>query len=45
MRYNEKLYSLPFLYKNRKNMCKIIAMQGTEDWMVDAENKEIYFKH
>ena len=45
MRYNEKLYSLPFLYKNRKNMCKIIAMQGTEDWMVDAEEKKNFISN
>lgn len=45
MRYNQKLYSLPFLYKNRKNMCKIIAMNGTEDWMVNAEEKKEFVSH
>ena len=39
-RYSEKLYDLRFLYQNMENTCKIIAFQGTEDWMVDAKEKE-----
>ena len=31
--YNEKLYDLSFLYQSIENRCKIIALQGTEDWM------------
>lgn len=38
-RYNEKLYDLRFLYEKIENTCKIIAFQGTEDWMVDADEK------
>lgn len=32
-RYNDNLYNLSFLYQNIKNKCKIIALQGTEDWI------------
>lgn len=39
-RYSSKLYDLSFLYQNCDNRCKIIAIQGTEDWMVDAEEKK-----
>ena len=38
-RYHEKLYDLRFLYQKIENTCKIIAFQGTEDWMVDAQEK------
>lgn len=38
-RYNEKLYDLDFLYSRTKNRCKIIALQGTEDPMVKAQEK------
>ena len=38
-RYHEKLYDLRFLYQSMENTCKIIAFQGTEDWMVDAQEK------
>lgn len=38
-RYSEKLYDLRFLYQSMENTCKIIAFQGTEDWMVDAQEK------
>lgn len=37
--YAQKLYDLRFLYKNAKNNCKIIAFQGTGDWMVDYKEK------
>lgn len=37
--YAQELYDLRFLYKNAKSKCKIIAFQGTEDWMVDYKEK------
>lgn len=39
-RYNDNLYNLSFLYQNIKNKCKIIALQGTDDWMVDVNEKD-----
>lgn len=38
--YNKKLYYLPFLYRHMHNHCKIIALHGTEDWMVDPSEKQ-----
>ncbi len=38
-RYHEKLYDLRFLYQKIENTCKIITFHGTEDWMVDAQEK------
>lgn len=38
-RYNEKLYDLRFLYQKIEDACSIIAFQGTEDQMVDADEK------
>ena len=43
--YNEKLYDLSFLYQSIENRCKIIALQGTEDWMVSAEEKEAWISN
>lgn len=43
--YNEKLYDLSFLYQFIENRCKIIALQGTEDWMVSAEEKEAWISN
>lgn len=42
--YNENLYDLRFLYKNMQNSCKIIALQGTQDWMVNYREKERFIQ-
>ena len=34
-----------FLYQSIENRCKIIALQGTEDWMVSAEEKEAWISN
>ena len=44
LQYSKKLYDLEFLYQNSKNTCKIIAFQGTQDWMVDYKEKESFIK-
>ncbi len=43
--YNENLYDLSFLYQSIENRCKIIALQGTEDTMVSAEEKEAWISN
>ena len=43
-RYHKDLYDLRFLYKNRKNTCKIIAFQGMDDWMVDYREREAFIR-
>ena len=43
-RYHGDLYDLRFLYKNRKNTCKIIAFQGMNDWMVDYREREVFIR-
>lgn len=44
-RYNDNLYNLSFLYQNIKNKCKIIALQGTDDWMVDVNEKDKFISY
>lgn len=39
IRYHDSLYDLRFLYPSISNQCKIIAFQGTEDWMVNYQEK------
>lgn len=41
-RYNDLLYDLEFLYRGWENICKIIAIQGTEGKMVDAKEKQSF---
>lgn len=41
-RYHESLYDLRFLYKNKKNTCKILAFHGREDEMVDFRERELF---
>lgn len=43
IRYDDRLYDLEYLYQNAENNCKIIAFQGTEDWMVDYRNRILFF--
>lgn len=38
--YDPALYDLSFLYRQIKNKSKIIALHGTEDWMVDWQQKK-----
>lgn len=42
--YSKKLYDLRFLYERLENTCKIIAFQGTEDTMVNAEEKAAFVR-
>lgn len=41
-RYHNDLYDLRFLYKNRNNTCKIIAVHGKDDRMVDYREREAF---
>ena len=43
-RYHDNLYDLRFLYKNRKNTCKIIAFQGKDDRVVDYRERESFIR-
>ena len=40
LRYIPAVYNLQYLYKNSENNCRIIAMHGKEDRMVDWKEKE-----
>ena len=42
--YHDNLYDLRFLYKDRKNTCKIIAFQGKDDRMVDYREREVFIR-
>lgn len=42
--YDQRLYDLDFLYRNTQNNCRIIALQGTNDWMVDYRKKEEFIQ-
>lgn len=44
LQYNSKLYDLRFLYRNAENYCKIIAFQGSEDWMVNYREKKTFIR-
>ena len=40
--YDEKLYNLKYLYEKFENNCNIIAVHGTEDWMVPISEKKSF---
>ncbi len=44
IRYNKNLYNLSYLYNKINNHCHILAIQGTEDWMVDYTEKRDFIK-
>lgn len=44
LRYIPAAYDLQYLYKGSRSNCRIIAMQGKMDWMVDWKEKEAFIK-
>ncbi|MCM1187583.1 MAG: DUF2920 family protein [Lachnoclostridium sp.] len=44
LRYIPAVYDLGYLYASSENNCRIIALQGKEDWMVDWKEKENFIK-
>lgn len=43
--YDENIYDLSFLYRNIKNRCKILALHGVKDWMVNCQAKKMLIDH
>ena len=44
LRYIPAVYNLRYLYRDSRSNCRIMALQGKEDWMVDWKEKEAFIK-
>lgn len=42
LRYIPAVYNLQYLYKSSESNCRILAIQGKKDWMVNWQEKEAF---